>query len=193
MLPHPPHSDPALAVGEVVITQATIADEEALLTNHRVVIAGRDSQQSLPLTHIALARVRFERTAPQIVLGFTLILLAVVLFAIASPVRSFFLNQSVALESAAREERTASVEGPGIAQGLQRMLSRLATGATWIPGFGWLALAFGVANIALGIIGRTVVTIAAGGTEVTFAKRGNNRMLHEFIAEVGQHLPAPKE
>jgi hypothetical protein len=188
--PRPRRSSPSLAAGEIVIVRATIADEDALLTNRRVVIAGRDSEQSLPLAHIALARVRFERTARQVVIGFALILLAVILFVIASPLRSFFLNQSVALESAARDERAAAVEGPRIAQGLQRMLTQLATGATWIPALGWIVLAFGVANIALGVIGRTVVTIAAGGTEVTFAKRGNDRALHEFIAEVGQHLSA---
>jgi len=43
----------------------------------------------------------------------------------------------------------------------------------------------------IGAIGRTVVTVAAGGAEVEFAKRGNSRPLQDFVTEVGRQLPGP--
>ena len=52
---------------------------------------------------------------------------------------------------------------------------------------GWLLLLVAAAKIALGILGRT--RLAASGGEIEFAKRGHDRALHDFIAEVGRQLP----
>jgi hypothetical protein len=66
-----------------------------------------------------------------------------------------------------------------------------AAAARAIPLVGWLLLAFAAAKIALGIFGRTVVVFTAGGSELTFRRRGRDRLLREFITEVGGHLPGP--
>jgi hypothetical protein len=66
-----------------------------------------------------------------------------------------------------------------------------AAAARAIPLVAWLLLAFAAARIGLGIFGRTVVVFTAGGSELVFARRGRDRLLREFITEVGGHLPGP--
>jgi hypothetical protein len=83
------------------------------------------------------------------------------------------------------------VQGQGLAQGLQKLMGGLAAAARPIPLVGWLLLAFAAAKIALGIFGRTVVVFTAGGSELTFRRRGRDHLLREFITEVGGHLPGP--
>jgi hypothetical protein len=187
----PPPVHPELATNERVLAEVALGIDTAVLTDRRIVVAGRNLEQSLPLAHIGLVRVRFERTVRDIVFGVVAIVVAIVLFAIASPVRTFFLNQSTGLEAAVRQERENPGDAPGLAHGMQRLVGALATVAGAIPVVAWLALVLAAAKIALGIIGRTVVTLTAGGGEVAFAKRGRDRLLHDFIAEVGRHLPGP--
>ena len=193
---------PRLAPGERPVTEVALGrGDTAVLTDRRVLIVGRNFERSLPLAHLALVHVRFERIAGEIVTGAAAILLALILFAVASPVRTFFLNQAHSLEAAAAQERASAAagegqepapgQGQGLAQGLQKLMGGFATAARGIPLVGWLLLAFAAAKIALGIFGRTVVVFTAGGSELTFRRRGRDRLLREFITEVGGHLPGP--
>jgi len=186
---------PDLAPGERALAETPLGGATAVLTDRRLVVTGRDFEQSLPLAHVALVRVRFERTGRAIAFGVGLLLAAAVLFAAASPLRALLLNQSVSLEPAATEERSANAQSGaagGIASGMQRILGALAAIVGLFPVAAWLLLAVGGLRIALGVVGRTVVTVAAGGAEVEFAQRGNSRPLHEFVAEVGRQLPGPR-
>lgn len=182
---------PQLDANERALAEVKLGGDTAVLTDRRVVVAGRNLEQSLPLAHIGLVRVRFEYIVSDIVFGVVAILIAAVLFAIASPVRTFFLNQSTGLEAAVRQERENPGDAPGLAHGVQRLVGALATVAGAIPFVAWLALVLAAVKIALGVIGRTVVTLTAGGGEVALTKRGRDRLLHEFIAEVGRQLPGP--
>lgn len=183
---------PQLAAGERVIAEAPLGGETAVLTDRRLVVSGRGLEESLPLAHIAVVRVRFERMLGAIAFGAVLIVAALVLFAITSPLRTLILNQSVGLEQAASQERAASPEGGGgVAGAVQRVLEGTARVVGAFPVAAWLLLLGGLAKIVLGAIGRTVVTVAAGGAEVEFSQRGNRRPLQEFVAEVGRHLPGP--
>lgn len=197
--PAPP---PRLAAGERLLIEAPLGrGDTAALTDRRVLVVGRNFERSLPLAHLALAHVRFERIVGELVTGTVAIVIALLLFAVASPVRAFFLNQAHSLETAAAQERTsaAAAEGqegtpgqaPGLAQGLQRMMSAFAAAARLLPLLGWLLLAFAAAKIALGIYGRTVVVFTAGGSELTFTRRGRDHALRAFVTEVGGLLPGP--
>jgi hypothetical protein len=202
MGPVPP---PRLAPGERVVTEVALGrGDTAVLTDRRVLVVGRNFERSLPLAHLALVHVRFERIVGEIAAGGIAIVLALILFAVASPVRTFFLNQALSLESAAAQERASAsasagegqepappAQGQGLAQGLQKLMGGLAAAARAIPLVGWLLLAFAAAKIAFGIFGRTVVVFTAGGSELTFRRRGRDRLLREFITEVGGHLPGP--
>jgi hypothetical protein len=185
---------PQLAPGERVIAEAPLGGETAVLTDRRLVVAGRGLEESLPLAHIAVVRVRFERMFGSIAFGAALLVAAFVLFSITSPLRTLILNQSVGLEQAASQERAASPEGAGgVAVAVQRVLEGTARIVGAFPVAAWLLLLAGLAKIVLGAIGRTVVTVAAGGAEVEFSQRGNRRPLQAFVAEVGRQLPGPPQ
>ena len=179
---------PQLGAGERAITDVRLGADTAVLTDRRVVVTGRNFEQSLPLVHISLVRVRFERIAGDLVFAAVAVLAALVLFAVAPPMRAFLAGQAASLEPAAQAERDGG-EGHELAQGMQRLVRAAATLARLLPVLGWLLLLAAAAKIALGIFGRTVVTLAASGGEIDFAKRGHDRALHDFIAEVGRQLP----
>lgn len=183
---------PELGPGEQVLAETPLGGATAVLTDRRLVVAGRGLEQSLPLVHIAVVRVRFERAFGAIALGAALLVAALLLFSITSPLRTLILNQSVGLEPAASQERATNPDGAGgIAVAVQRVLEGAAGVVVVFPVAGWLLLLAGLARIVLGAIGRTVVTVAAGGAEVEFSKRGNSRALQDFVAEVGRQLPGP--
>ena len=199
---------PRLAPGERLVTEVALGrGDTAVLTDRRVLIVGRSFERSLPLAHLALVHVRFERIVGEIITGAVAILVALLLFAVAAPVRTFFLNQAVSLESAVAQERASAAavegqepapaqgqgpgQGQGLAQGLQRLMGTFAAAARALPLLGWLLLAFAATKIGLGVFGCTVVVFTAGGSELTFRRRGRDRGLREFITEVGGHLPAP--
>jgi len=179
---------PQLGTGERTITDVRLGADTAVLTDRRVVVTGHNFEQSLPLAHISLVRVRFEYIVSDFVFAVIAIVIAMILFAVTSPARSFLLAQATALEPAAQAERD-NAEGHEVAQGMQRLVGAAAAITRALPVIGWLLLLAAAAKIALGIIGRTIVTLAASGGEVEFAKLGRDRALHEFIAEVGRALP----
>lgn len=183
---------PQLGPGERAIAETPLAGATVVLTDRRLVVSGRGLEESLPLAHIAVVRVRFERAFGGIALGAALIVAALILFSITSPLRTLILNQSVGLEPAASQERAANAGGAGgIAVAVQKILETTAGIVGVFPVAGWLLLIVGIARIALGVIGRTVVTVAAGGAEVEFARRGNSAPLQDFVAEIGRQLPGP--
>jgi hypothetical protein len=183
---------PQLGPGERAVAETPLGGATAVLTDRRLVVAGRGLEESLPLAHIAVVRVRYERAFGGIAFGATLIVVALLLFAITSPLRTLILNQSVGLEAAASQERTADGGGPGgIAGAMQKVLETTAGLVGVFPVAGWLLVILGLARIALGIVGRTVVTVTAGGAEVEFSKRGNSAPLHDFVGELGRQLPGP--
>jgi hypothetical protein len=185
---------PQLGPGEHAIAETPLGGAIAVLTDRRLVVSGRDLEESVPLTHIAMVRVRFERAFGGIAFGAVLIAVALILFSITSPLRTLILNQSVGLEAAASQERAANAGGAGgIAVAVQKVLETTAGVVGAFPVVGWLLLIAGLARIALGVIGRTVVTVAAGGAEMEFAKRGNSVPLQDFVAEIGRHLPGPSQ
>ena len=51
---------PQLGAGERTITDVRLGADTAVLTDRRVVVTGHNFEQSLPLAHISLVRVRFE-------------------------------------------------------------------------------------------------------------------------------------
>lgn len=182
---------PQLGPGEQVLAETPLGGGTAVLTDRRLVVAGAGHEQSLALAHIAAVRVRFERAVGAIVLGVGLIAAAAVLFSITSPLRTLIFNQSVGLEAAASQERAAEGAG-GIAVAVQKVLEFSARIVGVFPVVAWLLLAIGLARIVLGAIGRTVMTVGAGGIEADFARRGNSRALQDFVAEVGRRLPGPR-
>ena len=142
--------------------------DTAVLTDRRVVVAGQNFEQSLPLAHIALVRVRFERIVGDMILAAVAILVAI------DPVRGGVAGALVpahpdgALEPGGAG-RARGAEGNEIAQGMQRFVGVAAASPARSPSSAGCCIIAAAAKIALGIIGRTVVTLATSGGEIEFA------------------------
>ena len=83
--------------------------------------------------------MRFERIAGDLVFAAVAVLAALVLFAVAPPIRAFLAGQAASLEPAAQAERDGE-EGHELAQGMQRLVRAAATLARLLPVLGWLLL-----------------------------------------------------
>lgn len=191
MLPRP--SYPQLAGAERVIVEVPLGTETAVLTDRRLVVGGSAGERSFALGQIAMVQARFERVVGEIVRGGVFIFIAAILFAVAGPTRTLLLNVGTALEPTARQEQ--KVEGGGLAGAVrvvQQGLDVLAAVVGAAPLLAFVLVVIGGARIALGAIGRTVVTIHAGGGEFELARRGRRPALEEFAREVGQRLPVPR-
>lgn len=174
------------------MAEVTSRGETAVLTQKRLVITGRSGESSTALAHIASLRVRYERLPRAIVSGVLLAALAAFLLAVASPVRMLFLNQSASLEASVRQEQAQGAAGDaGLPSVLSRIAASLANAARLIPALGWLIGALGLFNLVRGVLGRTVVTVFAGGGELELVRLGRSRPIEEFVREVGRQLPAP--
>jgi hypothetical protein len=183
---------PQLDPGERTLAEVASRGETAVLTHRRLVIAGRDGESSTALAHIASLRVRFERLPRAIFSGLMLLAVASILYGISGPVRGFLVAQGAALEAAPRAEAT---QGAADDTSLSHMLGRIAGSAARamraVPWFAALLALFGVVNLVRGLLGRTIVSVYAGGGELELVRLGRSRPIEAFVQEVGRHLPAP--
>lgn len=188
---------PQLDTGERVVAEATLGRDVAVLTDRRLVVSGRDIEQSFPLAAIGLVRARFVRSARAIVVGSLLIAAAVALGVLAAPVRGAIDAQIAALETAQRAEPTqtqpeAHPPAPPATLVVLALLRGLAGLARLISPAALALAILGGLRLALGVIGETRVTVSAAGAELGYAKLGRDAALREFVAEVGRNLPAPR-
>jgi hypothetical protein len=174
---------PQLALGEKVLAESTLGGDLALLTDRRLVVAGRDFENSFALAQIGLVRSAFRRSARDIAIGTALVLAGLALLAIAGPLKSMLATQIASFEAAGPEAAGAS---------LTAVLLRGTRNLVWFLPLAGLALAaLGLARAAIGVLGTTTVSVHAGGGELMYARRGRQRALDEFIREVARTLPAP--
>jgi hypothetical protein len=183
---------PQLDSGERALAEVVSRGETAVLTHRRLVIAGRDGESSTALAHIASLRVRFERLPRAMLGGLVLLAVAAALFSAAGPVRAFFLAQATSLETNVRQEQAQGAAGEAaLPSVLSRLAASLAGAARGLPWLGLLAAALGALQLGRGLLGRTVVTVFAGGGELELVRLGRSRPIEDFVKEVGRHLPAP--
>ena len=184
----PPY--PHLTGNERVVAEARLAGETAVLTDRRVVVGDGVDEQSFALGQIAVVRTRFERSAREIVRGVVFIFVAMALIGIATPSRTFLLNYGTKLEPTIQREAATENGGlSGALRAVQNGVYLLASVAGALPVLGWLLIVLGLARIALGAMGRTVLSIFAGGSEFEFYRRGRRRELVDLATEIGKHLP----
>ncbi|MCU0803870.1 MAG: PH domain-containing protein [Burkholderiales bacterium] len=188
-----PADYPQLDTGEKIVAEAALGRDLAVLTNRRLVVSGRNVEQSLPLANIGLVRVRFERSVRAIVIGAVLLLAAVVLASLVGPVRGAINGQIVSLESAPRAEQSQAEPGalPPATQVIGTLLRALLAAANLMSPIALLLGGLGFVRLALGALGETIVSVSAGGAELVYSKWGRDAALRDFVAEVGRSLPAP--
>ncbi|MCU0896215.1 MAG: PH domain-containing protein [Burkholderiales bacterium] len=188
-----PEDYPQLDTGEKIVAEAALGRDLAVLTNRRLVVSGRNVEQSLPLANIGLVRVRFERSVRAIVAGAAFLLAAIVLASLVGPVRGAINGQIASMEAAPRAEQSQADPGglPPATQVIGTLLrGLLAIAALMSPAALFLGL-LGLARLGLGLLGETTVSVSAGGAELVYSKWGRDPALRDFVAEVGRNLPAP--
>lgn len=135
--------------------------------------------ETLPLAQLASVRVAFERNARQIGWGAGLLVIALVLLAIASPLGGF--------AAAAADEVSAA--GPqGVGHALIAFFRFVGGVAAVLPALALACALGGIALGALGWIGATVLRLGLAGTERAFPARGRNTQLLDFSELLSERL-----
>ncbi len=139
--------------------------------------------ETVPLERITALKVAFERDPRRLGWGAGLVLGALLLLAIASPVAS--------VAHAAAQEMAAS--GQGVARALYGFFRFIEVIAALLPA---LALAAAVGGAALGVLGwrgSTTFTVLLGGSERAYSVRGRDTLLLDFAEMASERLmAAPK-
>jgi len=143
----------------------------------RLVHRGADYSETMPLARMSAVRIGFERDASRITWGSVLLVVALVLFAASWPLR--MLVASILGEVAAQPQGGAFL--PAAVRVLDLCVAMLPAASAAIG-------IWGIARIALGWIGETVLTIVIAPAERVYATRGRDPVLHEFAESVAARI-----
>jgi hypothetical protein len=143
----------------------------------RLLHHGVGQMESIALGAIAAVSVGYQRDAQRIGWGVTLVLAALVLFALFRPLGAF--AASAAAEVA---------DGQAVAQLLRATLRALEAFAGLMPLAAVGFLGWGGTLIAFGWLGTTTLVLTLAATERAYAVRGQNRMLSDFAELVAERV-----
>ncbi len=174
---------PQLALGEKVVAESPLGGDIALLTDRRLVVAGRDFENSFALAQIGLVRSAFRRSLKHVAVGAALVLAGLALLSIAGPLKTLLATQIASFEAPGADSAGASLAAV-LLRGTRNVVR-------FLPPAGFLLAAIGLARAAIGVLGTTTVSVHAGGGELMYVRRGRDRGLDEFVREVARALPAP--
>jgi hypothetical protein len=136
--------------------------------------------ETFPLARLTALRVAFERHPRQLGWGVALVVFALAMLAIASPLGSV-------AHGAAQEMATS---GQGVARALLGLFRLVEMIAALLPA---LALACALGGAALGVLGwrgSTTLTLALAGAERVYSVRGRDTLLLDFAEQVSERLMA---
>ena len=152
-----------------------------LMLYPRYLIHRSDSHvETVPFARITALRVAFERNPRRIGWGVALVIVALLLLAIASPIGS--------LAQGAAQEMMASAQG--VARALYGLFRFIEGVAAVLPA---IALGAALAGAALGVLGwhgSTRLTLVLGGAERAYAVRGRDTLLLDFAEMAAERLMA---
>jgi hypothetical protein len=174
---------PQLGPGEKVLAETPLGADVALLTDRRLIVAGRNFENSFALAQVGLVRSAFRRSSREIAIGAAIVLAGLLLLAIAGPLRTVLAAQIASFDSAGAESAGAMLAAS--------LLRGARTVVGYLPLAGFALGALGLVRAAIGVLGRTTVSVHAGGGELEYSRRGRDRALEAFVREVGHILPPP--
>lgn len=147
---------------------------------NRLVIAGGDSTEIVPLAHLASVRVAFERDARKLNWAIALLVAALVLAALSGPLASWMTALTGKLTAAPEREGLESVliaafsAIGALARLMMPVAVLLAGGALALAAFFW--------------IGHTKLTLSFAAAERACAARGRDPQLADFAHQLGERL-----
>jgi hypothetical protein len=139
--------------------------------------------ETLPLAGIASLRVAYERDARKLGWGVSLVLIALVVFAISGPLAE--------LAGAAAAEMAAA-GSHGVARALYALFRFLWSLANALPFIAFGAALGGIALAVLGWLGSTTLVLDLAGSQRRYPVRGRNSGLLDFSEAVCERLMSSK-
>jgi hypothetical protein len=150
---------------------------------NRLVFAGGDAVETVPLAHLAAVRVAFERDARKLNWAIGLLVVALVLAVLSGPLQAWMASLSAKVSTNPGE----SLEGVLLASfSAIGHLARLFVPTALVLAAGAAALIFFFWT------GQTTLTLAFAATERLCSVRGRDQRLVEFAELVGEQLAARK-
>jgi hypothetical protein len=149
---------------------------------NRLVLAGAETMETIPLAHLASVRVAFERDARKLNWAIGLSLVALVLALLSGPLQSWMHSLAASAGAGSGDDSLRGV--------LVSVFSALAALARLLMP---LALLMFAAAAALGFLfwmGQTTLTLAFAAAERACAVRGRDRQLVDFAELLAERLVA---
>ena len=152
---------------------------------NRLVLAGGETMETIPLAHLASVRVAFERDARKLNWAIVLIVVALVLAALSSPLQSWMHALAAKVAAAGGGESLEAV--------LQASFSAIGALARLLVPVAWLLFAGAAALGFFFWLGQTTLTLSFAATERVCAVRGRDRQLVDFADLLGERLAVRKD
>ncbi|MGW8270222.1 MAG: hypothetical protein ACWGNS_07185 [Burkholderiales bacterium] len=147
---------------------------------------GRSRLETVPLQAISAVRIAFERDPGKIGWAVVLFVVAYGVSAAAAPLAGL----ADSLATGVRGDGAASVQD--IASIMIATFRGLGSAARMLPGIAKLIAAIGVVVLAVGLWGRTTLTVTLSAVERHFAVRGRNRRLFDFAELLSERIAEPR-
>ncbi len=174
---------------DTMITEYTFAggpQRGSRLTLHagRLVHHGGNVAEHMPLAHLAALRIEYLREPRKLKWALILLVLAIVLNAVSSPLQRMAANAADEVVAHAKRE---GVTG-GTPKALEVTFRVLGRAAGTLPSIGLVAGACGLVLLFFFWRGLTLLTLVAGATERIYAVPGRNRALMAFADTAAERL-----
>ena len=140
---------------------------------------GDSHLETLPLATITSVRVAYERDGSLLGWGLTLLLAAILMLWLSSPLASVAAGAAADLASAGNH---------GVARALYNLFRIVEGLANALPVGALAAVLGGGALAAFGWLGDTILTLTFAGAERVFPVRGRNTRLLDFSEAVSERL-----
>jgi hypothetical protein len=173
--------DPGVALTRFDFAAGPLRGTHLTLFPACLVHRGESHLETMPLAAVASVRVAFERDARKLGWGAALVVVALLLLAVASPLASFANGAAAELAGAGTQ---------GIARGLHAFFRFLEAVGTLLPAVGLACALGGAALGALGWMGETTLLLALPGAERAFTTRGRDPRLLDFSEALSERIMA---
>jgi hypothetical protein len=151
----------------------------------RLVLAGADAMETVPLAHLASVRIAFERDARKLAWAIALAVAALILGALSAPLAAWM--------QALQAKVSASGTGESLESVLSASFSAIAHLARLFVPVAWALAAGAAALLVFYWLGRTTLTLAFAATERACAVRGRDRRLMDFAELLADQLARRKD
>jgi hypothetical protein len=171
-------SEGGAAIARFGFTRGLRRGSHLTLYANCIVHRSEDELETIPLATLASVRVAFIHDPNRVVWGAVAIIVAAVLFGIASPL--------AAVADVAATDVAANASGVGAA--LHGLFRFVGAAARILPFLAVVCALGGIALAALGWLGTTVLSLAFAGGERTYPVFGRSTPLIDFAEAISQKL-----